>query len=122
MSELVKKINNPIVIDPETKVVSKLNESQFKTAQRDVFSLDWNNIEHVLDAGQWSRAVEKAAVTTDPLSITDAFAPEYQEKAKSMFSEIKTARKTRDQKLAAAIITSADYSLLQDTVVIAENT
>ena len=52
MSELVKKINNPIVIDPETKWVSKLNESQFKQAQDDVFQLDWNNLENVLNAGQ----------------------------------------------------------------------
>jgi len=103
--ELVKKINNPIVIDPETKIVSKLDERQFKIAQYNVFNLDFNNLEGVLDAGQWSRAVERAAVNTDPLSITDAFTPEYQEKAKAMFSEIKTARKTRDQKLAAAIIT-----------------
>jgi hypothetical protein len=121
MTELVKKVNNPIVLDPETKIVSKLTESQFKIAQENVFDLDFKNLEGVLDAGQWARGSLSASTSNDDLSITDAFYPEYQETAKKMFSEIKTAKKTRDHSLAAAIITSADYALLQDTVVIAEN-
>jgi hypothetical protein len=38
-----------------------------------------------------------------------------------MFTEIREAKKTRNASLAAAIITSKDYSLLQDVVVVAEN-
>ena len=119
MTEIFKKINNPIVLDPETKMVSKLNESQFKIAQSNVFDLDWHELEPVLNAGQWARGSLSASTNNDELSITDAFAPEYQEKAKQMFSDIKEARRTGS--LKAAVITSADYALLQDTVVIAEN-
>src|SRR4029078_4414609 len=93
--ELVKKLNNPMVLDPETKQVSRLTEKQFKTANNNVFDLDWNELEPVMNAGQYARAtVEKAAVNTDPLGITDVFAAEWQEKAKAMFSEFKEARRT----------------------------
>jgi len=119
MTEIFKKINNPIVLDPETKMVSKLNESQFKIAQSNVFDLDWHELEPVLNAGQWARGSLSASTKNDELSITDAFAPEYQEKAKEMFAGFKEARRTGS--LKAAVITSADYALLQDTVVIAEN-
>ena len=101
-----------------------MTESQFKTAQSDVFQLNWNNLDNVLDAGAWARfnSGSKSASISDDLKISDAFIGEHQAKAQEMFSEIKQARKTRDVAKSAAIITSLDYSLLQDTIVIAENT
>lgn len=117
---LTKKIENPVVIDHTTGVVYNDN---FKV--KNVFDLDFKSLDPILDARAWSRLPKDqsktAAVGSDPLKISDVFLGKYSDLANQMFSELKTARKTRDQSLAAAIITSKDYALLQDTVVVAEN-
>ena len=110
-----REVNNEIVINPVTKIVYK------DDPKTDVFELDWKNLEPVLDAYAWSQGSKSAAINNDEYSISDAFIGEYQEKAKQMFMDIKDARKTRSHSKAAAIITSLDYSLLQDVVAIAEN-
>ena len=114
MSELVRKIENPVVVNPKDHTVYK------DDPRTDVWDLDWRNMEPVLDAQVWAKS-KSAAVVTDPLKISDAFLGESQAKAQNMFNDIAEAKKTRSHSKAAAIITSLDYSLLQDAVVIAEN-
>ena len=111
--DLVRKIENPVVINPKNGLVYK---DDIKT---DVWELDWKNMEPILDGKTWAKS--KSASVNDPLKITDAFVGDSAEKAKSMFIDIAEARKTRSLSKSAAIITSLDYSLLQDAVVIAEN-
>ncbi len=116
MSELVRKIQNPVVINPKNHVVYK------DEMDTDVWELDWRNMEPILDANTWAKSQSKsAAVVTDPLKITDAFLGEHAQKAQEMFTDIAEAKKTRSHSKAAAVITSQDYTLLQDAVVIAEN-
>lgn len=111
-----REVLNEIVINPKNHIVYKDNPSE------DVWELDWRNMEPIMDAQVWAQQYNPSlSASNDSLKISDAFFGEYQAKAQAMFSEIKTARKTRDQKLAAAIITSLDYSLLQDAVAISEN-
>ena len=111
--DLVRKIENPVVINPKNGLVYK------DDPRTDVWELDWRNMEPILDGKTWAKS--KSASVNDPLKITDAFTGEYAEKAKSMFIDIQEAKRTRSLSKSAAIITSLDYSLLQDAVVIAEN-
>jgi hypothetical protein len=112
--DLVRKIQNPVVTNPKNGLVYKDN------LDTDVWELDWKNMEPILDANQWAKS-KSAAVTSDSLKISDAFIGDSTEKAKNMFIDIAEAKKTRSLSKSAAIITSLDYSLLQDAVVIAEN-
>jgi hypothetical protein len=111
--DLVRKIQNPVVTNPKNGLVYKDN------LDTDVWELDWKNMEPILDGKTWAKS--KSASTNDPLKITDAFIGENAEKAKNMFTDIAEAKRTRSLSKSAAIITSLDYSLLQDAVVIAEN-
>ncbi len=114
-----KQMNNPIVIDHYSGIVYKDNPRI-----ANVFDLDFKDLEPVMDARAWNSLKKDqsktAAIGSDPLKIADVFLGQYSDKATQYFSEIKEARKTRNQSLAAAIITSKDYTLLQDTVVVAE--
>jgi hypothetical protein len=86
----------------------------------------------VLDARAWNEqssssnnpSDKSAAIVTsssDPLALTDVFPDEFGELANDWLSDIQSARKTKDRSKAAAIITSQDYSILQDAVVIGES-
>ncbi len=112
----VKRTFNQIVTNPKNGLVYK------DLPKTDVFELPWGDMEPILDAKAWSKFNNGLKASNDDLKISDAFIGEHQAKAQSMFSEIKSAKKSRSMKEAAAIITSLDYSLLQDAVVIAENT
>ena len=88
----------------------------------EVNELPFDSMEEIMDAKILYKTKSRTASITngsDPYKITDAFLGKYADTAKNMITEIRTARQTRDKSLAAAIITSKDYGLLQDTVVIA---
>jgi len=114
-----KKMQNPIVIDYVAGVVYKDNPYV-----SNVFDLDFRDQEPIMDAKAWNSLQKNqsktAAVGTDPLKIADVFLGKYADIANQMFTDIKEARRTRDLSKAAAIITSKDYPLLQDAVVVAE--
>ena len=116
MSEqiITREIKNPIVLNHENGIVYKDNLSV------PVELLNFDNMEPILDAKVISRS-KTASITnsSDNYAISDAFIGKHVDTVKDMVRDIRTARQTRDQSLAAAIITSKDYSLLQDTVVIA---
>ena len=117
--EYVKKMNNPIVGDYVTQTIYKDNPYI-----KNVFDLDFKEQEPILDVRAWNSLQKNqsktAAIGSDPLKIADVFLGKYADVATQMFSEIKEARRTRSTSLASAIITSQDYSLLQDAVVVAE--
>ena len=117
---LTKKMINPVVYDHYSGIVYKDNPNV-----KNVFDLDFRDLEPVLDARAWNSLQKNesktAAIGTDPLKISDVFLGKYADTANQMFTEIKEARRTRNASLGAAIITSKDYSLLQDVVVVAEN-
>jgi hypothetical protein len=112
--ELTRRIENPIVLNHKDGKVYK------DIMSTNVEDLEFSSMEAIMDARTLVRS-KTASITNgnDPFSISDAFFGKYADQAKEMIAEIRTARKTRDKSLAASIITSKDYSLLQDTVVIA---
>ena len=117
---LTKKMINPVVYDHYSGIVYKDNPYV-----SNVFDLDFKDLEPVLDARAWNSLQKTqsktAAVGSDPLKIADVFLGKHADTASQMFTDIKEVRKTRNASLAAAIITSKDYSLLQDVVVVSEN-
>lgn len=101
---------------------------------KDVRDLDFEKLTPIMDARKWTRksngqgvGSKAASIIQDPLSLTEVFfnngteATNFGDIANSWLSEIQAVRKSRDVSRAAAIITSKDYSLLQDTVVLAES-
>ncbi len=113
-------MENPIVTDPVAGLILK-----DKPLIKNVFDLDFKEQEPILDARAWNSLQKNesktAAIGSDPLKIADVFLGKYADTANQMFTDIKEAKRTRNASLAAAIITSKDYSLLQDSVVVAEN-
>ena len=58
--DLVRKIENPVVINPKNGLVYK---DDIKT---DVWELDWKNMEPILDGKTWAKS--KSASVNDPFS------------------------------------------------------
>jgi len=116
----VKRMENPVVTDPVAGLILKDNPYI-----KNVFDLDFKDLDPILDARAWNSLKKDqsktAAIGSDPLKIADVFLGKHADIATQMFSDIREARRTRNASLAAAIITSKDYSLLQDSVVVAEN-
>jgi hypothetical protein len=111
---LIRQIKNPIVLNHENGIVYKDN------LKLPVEDLKFESMDEILDAKILSRSkTASIANGNDPYALSDAFIGNNADKVKDMVNDIRTARRTRDHGLAAAIITSKDYSLLQDTVVIA---
>lgn len=113
-------MENPVVTDPVAGLILKDNPYI-----KNVFDLDFKDLDPILDARAWNSLKKDqsktAAIGSDPLKIADVFLGKHADIATQMFSDIREARRTRNASLAAAIITSKDYSLLQDSVVVAEN-
>ena len=109
-----RRMENPVVINHKNGMVYK------DIPYIKVEDLEFNSMEEIVDARVLKQS-KTASITNgaDPFKITDAFIGKHAETMNNMISEIREARKTRNKSLAAAIITSKDYSLLQDAVVIA---
>jgi len=113
--EETRKVFNQIVYNHKNGIV------YHDIPSLEVDELPFATMDEICDANILKQS-KTASITNgsgDSYRISDAFFGKYADDCKNMISEIKTARQTRDKSLAAAIITSKDYSLLQDTVVIA---
>src|SRR6185436_20799770 len=106
----VKRMENPVVTDPVAGLILKDNPYI-----KNVFDLDFKDLDPILDARAWNSLKKDqsktAAIGSDPLKIADVFLGKHADIATQMFSDIREARRTRNASLAAAIITSKDYSL-----------
>lgn len=88
--------------------------------------LNFDNLTPIMDSKAWLEssnpsASKSASVSTDPLALTDVFYGPFGDLANDWLTDIQSARKSQDRSKAAAIITSTDYSVLQDAVVIGES-
>ena len=123
-----KAIINPIVWNPDN------HDIYCDNPQQRIRDLEWDNINPIMNAKRWCDATlgdglgSKAASSTegDPYQLVDMFynngnGQDFADLATDYFKDLKNVRQTRDKSLAAAIITSKDYSLLQDTIVLGEN-
>ena len=112
---ITKSYKNPIIWNPETHIVYKDNMSKVGE--------DYQWGEPILNSKRWVEANGKslAASTNDPLALTEVFYGEYADVANDFLSAAASARKSGDQSKAAAIITSKEYTILQDAVVLGEN-
>lgn len=87
-------------------------------------AINYERLTPVLDANAWNEAQrsKSASIQNDPLSLTDVFIGEFGDLANDMLSDIQEAKQSRDRSKAAAVITSQDYSILQDAIAIGETT
>lgn len=112
---ITKSYRNPIIFNPVDHTVyedslSKLDDNyQYQTP--------------ILNAKRWveGKGQSLAASETDPLRLTEVFYGEYADHANEWLTKLGSARKNNDRSLAAAIITSKEYTILQDAVVLGEN-
>ena len=114
MSSFTKSYNNPIIYNPvdrcvyeDTNPSAKLNDSY-----------EYGNV--ILNAKRYAEIVKKND-SNDPLKITDVFYGKHADTAKDYYAKLDDARTDQDRSKAAAIITSKEYTLLQDTVVLGQN-
>jgi len=127
--EFTKKIINPVVHNSEDGFVYA-DDLKIKNVEE----LNFKELTPIMNAREWVKSTDgqgigskAAAIQADPLSLTEIFVnngkeeTNYADIANEWLSDLHKARITRDKGLAAAIITSKDYSLLQDTVVLGES-
>ena len=119
MSEYTRTFKNAVIYNPVTRTVHEDNPSM--SLEREDFQ--YGNT--ILNAKRYQQ-IKKDNNSTDPLKITDVFynngnGHNYADQANEFFSGINDARQTHDQSKAAAIITSKEYTLLQDSVVLGMN-
>ena len=113
MSTITKEYKNSVIYNPEDRCVYEDNPSR-----RLDDTYEYGNM--ILNAKRYNEIVKKND-SNDPLKITDVFYGKYADNAKDFYSKLSDARESQDKSLAAAIITSKEYSLLQDTVVLGQN-
>jgi len=117
MSSYTKKFENPIIYNPVDHVIymddmGKLDDS-------------YSYRNPIMNAKSYSLAA--SAKQDDPLRVTENFYNNGKEEtnfsdiANDYYSKAIKAKETGDRSLAAAIITSKEYTLLQDTVLLGTN-
>jgi hypothetical protein len=119
MSEYTVSFKNPIIYNPVTRTVHEDNPSM--SLEREDF--EYGNT--ILNAKRYHQ-IKKENKSDDPLKITDVFYnngnnSNYADQANDYYSKLNEARTNQDKSLAAAIITSKEYTLLQDSVVLGTN-
>jgi hypothetical protein len=114
---LTKEFKNPRILNPLDNVVyvdslKPLNE-------------DYVYETPVMNAKAWSLAA--SSKPDDPLKITEAFynngteETNFADQANTIYSQLNKAKETGDKSLAAAIITSKEFTALQDNLILGSN-
>jgi len=117
MTDLMKTFKNPRILNPVDHVVyvdsgKPLNE-------------DYKYETPVMNSKAYSLAA--SAKSDDPLKITDAFynngteETNFADQANHVYQQLNKAKETGDRSLAAAIITSKEFTALQDNLILGSN-
>ena len=108
----MKSYKNPIIHNPEDHIIYQDNPAR---------KLDDNYVYEnpIMNARGFSLAA--SSKDTDPLRITEVFYGEHADTANDFYSKLNKAKETGDRSLAAAVITSKEYTLLQDSAVLGQN-
>ena len=107
---LTKQYKNPIIFNPVDKVIY----------QDDLSPLDDSYQYHNPIVNTQAYSLAASAKQDDPLKLTDVFynngteETNYSDLANDYYSKLNKARESSDKSLAAAIITSKEYTILQD--------
>lgn len=91
--------------------------------------INFENLTPIMNSKEWVNGAninnssndKSASINTDPLALTDVFYGPFGDLANDMLADISEAKKTKNRSLAAAVITSLDYSILQDAIAIGES-
>ena len=110
---ILKTYNNPIIYNPVDRCVYEDNPSKKLNE-----SYEYGEV--ILNAKRYQQ-IKKQIQSNDPLKITDVFYGKHADTAKDFYSKIEDAKQTKDRSLAAAIISSKEYTLFQDSVVLGTN-
>jgi len=114
MSTVTKSYINSIIYNPEDRCVYEDSNPSRRLDDSYVYG------DLILNAKRYNEIKNKND-SNDPLKITDVFYGKYADNAKDVYSKLEDAKESQDRSLAAAIITSKEYTLLQDTVVLGQN-
>ena len=108
---IVKQYKNPIILNPVDKIIYQHDLSPLDE------SYEYRN--PIVNTAQYSMAA--SAKSDDPLKLTEVFynngteETNFADMANTMYSGLNKAKETGDRSLAAAIITSKEYSIINDT-------
>jgi len=108
---IVKQYKNPIILNPVDKIIYQHDLSPLDE------SYEYRN--PIVNTAQYSMAA--SAKSDDPLKLTEVFynngteETNFADMANTMYSGLNKARESGDKSLAAAIITSKEYSIINDT-------
>jgi len=79
----------------------------------------------IMNAQLWNESIHneksKSASASDPAAISEVFSGPFADLANDMFSQLHAAKEARDRSKVASIITSQDYTVLQDAIVLGES-
>ena len=113
MSTYTIEYKNPVIYNPEDRCVYEDNPTQR-------LGEGYEYGEPIFNARRFAE-VKKEQNSSDPLKITDVFYGKHGDTAKDYYSKLNKVRETKDKSLAAAIISSKEYPLLQTSVVLGTN-
>ena len=114
---LTKQYINPIIFNPVDHVIYQDNGKPLDDAYQ------YSN--PIMNAKSYSLAA--SSKQDDPLRVTEMFynngteETNFSDRANDFYSGLEKAKEKGDRSLAAAIITSKEFTLLQDTVVLGTN-
>ena len=114
MSNFTVGIKNPIVYNPEDRFVYEDSNPSAKLNDSYVYG------ERILNAKRYYETVKKNN-KDDPLEISDVFYGKYEDQAKDFYGQLEQAKQSQDRAKAAAIITSKEFTALQDSVILGQN-
>jgi len=117
MNDLTKVYKNATILNPEDHVVYVDNLKPLNE--------DYRYQTPIFNAKAYSLAA--SAKSDDPLKITDAFynngteETNFADIANTVYQELNKAKEKGDRSLAAAIITSKEFTALQDNLILGQN-
>ena len=109
-----KEFKNPVILNPQNGIVYE--DDLTKRLGEDY---DWTAREPIFNTRQYNAALK--AKSDDPLAVSDCYYGKYSDIAKDVYQKLDDAQTSKDRSLAAAIITSKEFTLLQDTTVLGSN-
>ena len=113
MSTYTIEYKNPVIYNPVDRCVYEDNPNE-RLGDNYEYGQPIFNAKRFQD-------IKKERNSSDPLKITDVFYGKHSETANDYYSKMDKVRKTKDKSLAAAIISSKEYPLLQTSVVLGTN-
>jgi len=90
-------------------------------------SMHFDESNKIMDARAWNTAVKNgnslsaSVASNDYAALSEIFKGQFGDLANTMFTELHSAKQANDRSKVASIITSADYTVLQDTIVLGES-